>query len=199
MAGVRFTELQSRPMEFLDFTSVTLDEFQQLVPPFETAFQCHMTAWRMDGKPRTARRFTVYKTCPLLTPEDRLLFILTYVKTYVLQVAQGRLFSMVKSKANRWIHVLLPVLLAALRSLGDAPARSLTALAQESREMLGVMDGVPTVLEQKTTIWCKCLYSLSLHRYESPMRRATRALSSSRVAPVFQAARSDRRPWRFRA
>ena len=27
MAGVQFTELQSRPMEFLDFTSVTLDEF----------------------------------------------------------------------------------------------------------------------------------------------------------------------------
>ena len=130
MAGVRFTELQSRPMEFLDFTSVTLDEFQQLVAPFETAFQAHMTAWRMDGKPRTARRFTVYKNCPLPTPEDRLLFILTYVKTYALQVVQGRLFGMVQSKANRWIHVLLPVLLAALRSLGDAPARSLTALAQ---------------------------------------------------------------------
>src|SRR3989442_7141957 len=130
MAGVRFTELQSRPMEFLDFTSVTLDEFQQLVPPFETAFQCHMAAWRMDGKPRTARRFTVYKTCPLPTPEDRLVFILTYVKTYALQVVQGRLFGMVQSKANRWIHVLLPALLAALRALGDAPARSLTALAQ---------------------------------------------------------------------
>ena len=130
MAGVRFTELQSRPMAFLDFTSVTLDEFQQLVPPFETAFQGHMTAWRMDGKPRTARRFTVYQNCPLPTPEDRLLFILTYVKTYALQVVQGRLFGMVQSKANRWIHVLLPVLLAALRSLGDAPARSLTALAQ---------------------------------------------------------------------
>jgi hypothetical protein len=130
MAGVRFTELQSRPMEFLDFTSVTLDEFQQLVPPFETAFQCHMAVWRMDGKPRTARRFTVYKNCPLPTPEDRLLFILTYVKTYALQVVQGRLFGMVQGKANQWMHVLLPVLLAALRALGDAPARSLTALAQ---------------------------------------------------------------------
>ena len=130
MAGVRFTELQSRPMEFLDFTSVTLDEFQQLVPPFETAFQCHMAVWRMDGKPRTARRFTVYKNCPLPTPEDRLLFILTYIKTYALQVVQGRLFGMVQGKANQWIHVLLPVLLAALRALGDAPARSLTALAQ---------------------------------------------------------------------
>ncbi len=45
MAGVRFTELQSRPLEFLDFTSLTLAEFQQLVPPFETAFQVRMAAW----------------------------------------------------------------------------------------------------------------------------------------------------------
>jgi len=52
------------------------------------------------------------------------------VKTYSLQVVQGRLFGMTQSKANQWIHVLLPVLLAALRTLGDAPARSLTALAQ---------------------------------------------------------------------
>src|SRR5947199_312856 len=56
MAGLRFTDLQSRPMEFLDFTSLTLDEFQQLVPPFATAFHARMPAWRMDGTPRTARR-----------------------------------------------------------------------------------------------------------------------------------------------
>jgi hypothetical protein len=130
MAGVRFTELQSRPMEFLDFTSLTLDEFQQLVPPFEAAFHAQMAAWRMDGKPRTARRFTVYQNCPLPTPEDRLLFILVSLKTSTLQVVHGRLFGMVQGKANQWIHVLLPVLLAALRTLGDAPARSLSALAQ---------------------------------------------------------------------
>src|SRR5256886_11809466 len=130
MAGLRFTDLQSRPTEFLDFTSLTLDEFQQLVPPFETAFQAHMASWRLDGKPRTARQFAVYTNCPLPTPEDRLLFILAYIKTYSLQVVHGRLFSMGQSKANQWIHVLLPVLLAALRTLGDAPARSLTALAQ---------------------------------------------------------------------
>src|SRR5688572_20487563 len=64
--SIRFTALQSRPIEFLDFTSVTLEEFQQLVPPFETAFQCRMAVWRLDGKPRTTRRFTVYKTCPLV-------------------------------------------------------------------------------------------------------------------------------------
>src|SRR5215813_13043646 len=130
MAGLRFTDLQSRPTEFLDFTSLTLEEFEVLVPPFEAAFHARMAAWRLDGKPRTARRFTVYKNCPLRTPEDRLLFILAYLKTYALQVVQGRLFGMGQSKAHQWIHALLPVLLAALRALGDAPARSLTALAQ---------------------------------------------------------------------
>jgi hypothetical protein len=35
MASVRFADLQSRSTEFLDFTSLTPDEFQQLVPPFE--------------------------------------------------------------------------------------------------------------------------------------------------------------------
>jgi hypothetical protein len=133
MAGLRFIDLQSRPTEFLDFTSLTLDEFQQLVPPFEAAFHARMAAWRLDGKPRTARRFTVYEHCPLRTPEDRLLFILAYLKTYALQVVQGRLFGMGQSKAHQWIHALLPVLLAALRALGDAPARSLTALAQRLR------------------------------------------------------------------
>src|SRR5205809_3625197 len=130
MASVRFTDVQARPTEFLDLTSLTFEEFQQLVPPFEAAFRAHLAAWRLDGKPRTARRFTVYKNCPLPTPEDRLLFILVYLKTYALQVVQGRLFGMVQGKANQWIHVLLPTLLAALRALGDAPARSLTALAQ---------------------------------------------------------------------
>src|ERR671936_2028012 len=114
MASIRFIDVQDRPMEFLDLTSLTLDEFQQLVPSFKAAFQAHMAAWRLDGKPRTARRFTVYNNCPLPTPEDRLLFILAYVKTSYLQVVQGRLFGMGQSKANQWIHVLLPVLLTAL-------------------------------------------------------------------------------------
>jgi hypothetical protein len=130
MASVRFTDVQARPTEFLDFTSLTLEEFQTLVPPFEAAFQAHMAMWRLDGKPRTVRQFPVYKNCPLPTPEDRLFFILVSRKTYALQVVQGRLFGMGQSKANQWIHVLLPVLLAALRALGDAPTRSLTALAQ---------------------------------------------------------------------
>ena len=130
MGSLRFTDIQPRPTEVLDLTSLTLDEFQRLVPPFEAAFQAHMAQWRLDGRPRTARRYTTYQNCPLPTPEDRLLFILVYLKTYPLQVVQGRLFGMGQSKAHQWLHALLVVLQAMLRTLGDAPTRSVTELAK---------------------------------------------------------------------
>jgi Helix-turn-helix of DDE superfamily endonuclease len=129
MGSLRFIDIQTHPTEVLDLTSLTLDEFQRLVPPFEDAFQTHMAAWRLDGRPRTARRYTTYQNCPLPTPEDRLLFILVYLKTYPLQVVQGRLFGMGQSKAHQWIHVLLVVLQTTLHVLGDAPTRSVRELA----------------------------------------------------------------------
>jgi len=59
MTSLRCTDVQARLTEFLDLTSLTLEEFQALVPPFEAAFQAHMAVWRLDGKPRTARRLSV--------------------------------------------------------------------------------------------------------------------------------------------
>jgi hypothetical protein len=106
MASVRCTDVQSRPTECLDFPSLPHEEFQQLVPPFEAAFQAHRAAWRLAGKPRTAHRCTVSKTCPLPTPEDRLFFLLTSLKTYAPQMVQRRLRGMGQRKANQWMHVL---------------------------------------------------------------------------------------------
>jgi len=77
MASIPLADVPSRPTEFLDVTSLTLAEFQLLLPPFATALQTHMAAWRLDGKPRTARQLSVDKNCPLPTPEDRLFFLLT--------------------------------------------------------------------------------------------------------------------------
>jgi hypothetical protein len=77
MVGLRVADMRFRPTEFLDFTSLTVEELQVLIPPFEAAFQAHMAMWCLDGTPRTARRFSVYQTCPLATPEDRLFFLLS--------------------------------------------------------------------------------------------------------------------------
>jgi hypothetical protein len=56
MGTVRFADIQARPTEMLDLTSLTVEEFRELVFPFEAAFQVHMADWRLDGRPRTARR-----------------------------------------------------------------------------------------------------------------------------------------------
>jgi hypothetical protein len=76
MGALRFADLQTRPTEGLDLTSLTVHEFAPLAPPFAAAFQAHMARWRLDGKPRTARRYATDTHGPLPTPADRLLLIL---------------------------------------------------------------------------------------------------------------------------
>jgi Helix-turn-helix of DDE superfamily endonuclease len=131
---LRYGDLPTHTTDVLDLTSLTVEEFQALVPPFEEAFLGYMADWTLHGRRRQARRYTTYKNCPLPTPEDRLLFMLVYLKQNPTQLLHGRLFGMRQSKATQWIHVLLPVLRNTLRTLGDAPCRHVEAL----REQLGV-------------------------------------------------------------
>jgi hypothetical protein len=104
---------------------------------------------RLDEKPRIGRKHQTYANCPLPTPEDRLLFILVYLKTNNLQVIQGELFGMPQNKTNQWIHTLLPVLQATLRTLGDVPARSMEELAQRLGRSM-VLDLSPPTPEVST-------------------------------------------------
>jgi hypothetical protein len=127
---LQYRDLPAHTTEVLDLTSLTVEEFTALVPPFEAAFLDYMATWTLHGRRRQARRYTTYQNCPLPTAEDRLLFILVYLKQNPTQLLHGRLFGMRQSKATQWIHVLLPVLCNALRALGDAPSRSVETLCQ---------------------------------------------------------------------
>jgi hypothetical protein len=127
---LRYTEERDKAYRILDLTSLTVEEFEQLVPLFETAFLAHMEEWTLEGKPRTGRRYSQYATCPLPSPEDRLLFILSYLKVAPIQVAHGVLFGMGQPKVNQWIHTLLPVLGHALATSGDLPARTRAELQE---------------------------------------------------------------------
>ena len=130
MSGLRYTEVRGKERKFLDLTSLTVEAFDQFVPSFEEAFQERMKEWCLEGKNRIGRAYKSYANSPLPTSEDRLLFILVYLKTNPLQVVQGQLFGLPQNKANQWIHTLLPVLQQALHKLGDTPARSMEELAQ---------------------------------------------------------------------
>ena len=55
MGSLRFADIQTHPTEVLDLTSLTVEEFQHLVSPFETAFQDHMAHWRLRWASLTSR------------------------------------------------------------------------------------------------------------------------------------------------
>jgi hypothetical protein len=117
-------------------TGLTQPEFTALLPPFEHAFLAYMQAHTIDGHPRTSRRYSTYDTSPLPTMADKLLFILTYLKQNPIQEVQGQLFGMSQSNANKWIHLLHPVLNRALAQQDLLPARTadeLTALLATKR------------------------------------------------------------------
>jgi hypothetical protein len=132
---LRYASERDKANQILNLTSLTVEQFEQLVEPFEQAFVRHMKVWTMEGKPRTARAYTPYANSPLPTAEDRLFFLLCYLKVASLQVAHAALFGMTQSNANKWLHLLLLVLHQTLRDLGDAPARHLRALRERLSEL----------------------------------------------------------------
>jgi len=132
---LRYASERDKANQILNLTSLTVEQFEQLVDPFEQAFVRHMNLWTMEGKPRTARAYTPYTNSPLPTPEDRLFFLLCYLKVAALQVAHAALFGMTQPNANKWLHLLLIVLHQTLRDLGDAPARHLRALRERLSEL----------------------------------------------------------------
>jgi hypothetical protein len=119
-----YDEVTQRAGSLRSLTGLTEAEFQALLPPFEQAFVTYMQDRTIDGQPRTSRRYSTYGTCPLPTMADKLLFILTYLKQNPIQEVQGQLFGMSQSNANKWIHVLHPVLNQALADQELLPART---------------------------------------------------------------------------
>jgi hypothetical protein len=110
-------------------TGLTEPEFTALLPHFERALAAYLQDRTIDGQPRTSRRYRAYDTCPLPTMADKRLFILTYVKQNPIQEVQGQLCGMSQSHANKWIHLLHPVLNRALADQDLLPARTAAEFA----------------------------------------------------------------------
>ena len=124
-----YEEVTQRAGSLRSLTGLTAVEFQALLPHFEQALVAHMHDRTIDGQPRTSRRYTTYGTCPLPTIADKLLFILTYLKQNPIQEVQGQLFGMSQSHANKWIHLLHPVLNLTLADQDLLPARTAAEFA----------------------------------------------------------------------
>jgi hypothetical protein len=137
--------LRSDRQRFLALTGLTPSEFQLLLPVFIRAYeQLYPTDQTITGRSRQRSTGGGRKGF-LHPPEQKLLFILVYLKTYPLQVVMGELFGLSQSRVNYWVYRLLPAIREALDDLGDRPERNASHFAQNQpsseTEPLLIIDG----------------------------------------------------------
>ncbi len=128
---LRYHDLAENETKLLALTGLTRAEFEHLVPHFAASFADTLQVQTVEGFDRIGRAYTTYRNSPLPTIEDKLLFILVYLKQYPTQTVQGQLFGLSQSNANKWIHLLHPVLNQALALGGYLPSRSAAQLDTE--------------------------------------------------------------------
>jgi Helix-turn-helix of DDE superfamily endonuclease/DDE superfamily endonuclease len=128
-----YHSLKQDARKFVALTGITPAEFQRLLPAFTRTYtRAFPSTSTQAGRPRQ-RRPGAGRKAVLLRPEDKLLFILVYQKTYPLQELLASLFDLSQSRVNRWIHRLLPILVRALDRLGFLPERNPSHFSRHER------------------------------------------------------------------
>lgn len=125
-----YTKLKRNPRKCVAMTGLTPKEVDLVLPAFGRAYaEQYPIEKTMTGKERQ-RRAGGGRQGELAELEQKLLFILVYQKTYPLQTVLGELFGVSQSRANEWVHRLLPILKVALDELGVLPERDPAQFAQ---------------------------------------------------------------------
>jgi hypothetical protein len=135
-----YETLKDKAREFLAATGLRVEEFQQLLPAFESAYEkCYPSHQTVEGKPRRRRAGGGARGL-FNSSADRLLFILIYEKTNPLQTMHGLQFGLSQPQTHYWIHQLLPVLQQALADLGMRPEREAGCIAASPLALEGTSD-----------------------------------------------------------
>ncbi len=120
---MNYTEIRGDQRRFLALTSLTPPEFDHLLTAFVRSYERRYPTDRTaTGRPRR-RAPGGGRTGALQQPQQKLLFLLVYLKTYPLQAVMAELFGISQPRVNYWLRHLLPVLHDALNDLGAMPGR----------------------------------------------------------------------------
>lgn len=134
---ITYRALAKQPSRLQAMTTLRPAEFKALLPHFVAAWAATVSAEKTQaGQPRR-RRPGGGRKARLARLEDKLLFVLIYDKTYLLQTAHGLLFGLSQSQTNDWLHRLQPVLASALERAGYAPAREQPAATPQALQLDG--------------------------------------------------------------
>jgi hypothetical protein len=94
---MKYKDRQKKENRFLAVTGCTASQFTALLPCFKEAHDAYLAEYHMTGKRRkNLRRYVMYSNSPLPCIEERLAFILSYLKLNPIREQQADLFDMEK-------------------------------------------------------------------------------------------------------
>ncbi len=129
-----YANLKSNRRKFLALTGITPKEFKLVLPVFERLYAQRYPTTKTRAGTIRQRSPGGGRKSNLDSAEQKLLFALVYLKAYPLQVMLGEVFELSQSRANYWIHCLLPILQQALQQLGVRPERDPKQVAHHVRQ-----------------------------------------------------------------
>lgn len=121
--GLKYSKIKQSEGVMRSLTGLTLPQFDKLLPAFEHQYEKRYSKYNLLGALRQ-RNQSRKASDKLPEAEEKLFFILTYVKSYPTQQVQASMFDMHQPQCNSWLKLLLPVLNDALDELGLLPARN---------------------------------------------------------------------------
>jgi hypothetical protein len=120
-------KIKENEQQLLALSSLTIEEFEELLEVFRTIWMQRMKYYTIDGKYRErAYREKSNGVLPLV--EDKLFFILYFLKNNPLQESLAASFGMTQPQANKYIHLYKKVLHEALSVLNCLPERKVARL-----------------------------------------------------------------------
>ncbi|GFN45142.1 transposase family protein [Candidatus Regiella insecticola] len=115
---------------------LSLEELKTLSAHFSS---CYLT-YRKNNRVAHQRKMGAGQKGFLPTPLDKLVFILLYLKCYPTYDLQGFLFGLERTRACRWVKLLLPVLEMTLGHECVLPARQIRSMEEFCHAFPGVRD-----------------------------------------------------------
>jgi hypothetical protein len=120
---MKYQEWQKKTNRFVAMTGYTVEKFNELLPYFKAAHDEYLSEYQMNGKRRKGlRSYTMYANSPLPCMEERLAFILSYLKLNPIQEAQADMFGIEQKQCYELIHGLREILHRSLSLAGSMPA-----------------------------------------------------------------------------
>ena len=132
---LRYQDIANKDKDLLAMTGYTKQEFIALLPQFQKSYDDYLTRYTIEGYERIGSVPKPYQNSPLPTIEDKLLFVLVYLKQNPTQTLQGYLFGMSQTNVTKWFHLLHTVLNDALAVQGALPQRDMIIGASHDTHM----------------------------------------------------------------